>query len=53
MINFLPGIKCVMSGQGRVIGNNITGGDDTHKGVLNTAVCKMFDWSLGATGLFQ
>ncbi len=39
--------------QGRVIGNNITGGNDTHKGVLNTAVCKMFDWSLGATGLSE
>lgn len=39
--------------QGRVIGTNITGGDATHPGVLNTAVCKMFDWSLGATGLSE
>ncbi|MBQ3509210.1 MAG: FAD-dependent oxidoreductase [Peptococcaceae bacterium] len=39
--------------QGRVIGTNITGGNDTHPGVLNTAVCKMFDWSLGATGLSE
>ncbi len=39
--------------QGRVIGTNITGGDEVHKGVLNTAVCKMFDWSLGATGLSE
>lgn len=39
--------------QGRVIGTNITGGDAVHPGVLNTAVCKMFDWSLGATGLSE
>jgi len=39
--------------QGRVIGTNITGGDATHPGVLNTAVCKMFDWSLGAVGLSE
>ena len=39
--------------QGRVIGINITGGDATHEGVLQTAVCKMFDWSLGATGLSE
>ena len=39
--------------QGRVIGTNVTGGSDTHPGVLNTAVCKMFDWSLGATGLSE
>jgi NADPH-dependent 2,4-dienoyl-CoA reductase/sulfur reductase-like enzyme/rhodanese-related sulfurtransferase len=39
--------------QGLVIVTNITGGNDTHPGVLNTAVCKMFDWSLGATGLSE
>ena len=39
--------------QGRVIGINITGGDATHEGVLQTAVCKMFDWSLGACGLSE
>lgn len=39
--------------QGRVIGINVTGGDATHEGVLNTAVCKMFDWSLGACGLSE
>ncbi len=39
--------------QGRVIGTNITGGDEVHPGVLNTCVCKMFDWSLGATGLSE
>ena len=39
--------------QGRVIGINVTGGDATHDGVLQTAVCKMFDWSLGACGLSE
>ena len=39
--------------QGRVIGINITGGDAIHEGVLQTAVCKMFDWSLGACGLSE
>ena len=39
--------------QGRVIGINVTGGDATHEGVLQTAVCKMFDWSLGACGLSE
>ena len=39
--------------QGRVIGTNITGGDATHPGVVQTAVCKMFDWSLGAVGLSE
>lgn len=37
----------------RVIGTNITGGDATHPGVVQTAVCKMFDWSLGAVGLCE
>lgn len=39
--------------QGRVIGTNITGGDAVHPGVVQTAVCKMFDWSLGAVGLSE
>lgn len=37
--------------QGRVIGTNITGGDQTHKGVLQTSVCKVFDWSIGSVGI--
>lgn len=39
--------------QGRVIGTNITGGDETFPGVLGTAVIKMFDWSAGKVGLSE
>lgn len=39
--------------QGRIIGTNITGGDETFPGVLNTAICKMLDWSLGRVGITE
>lgn len=38
---------------GRIIGTNMTGGDEAFPGVLNTAVCKMFDWTLGCVGLSE
>ena len=39
--------------QGRIIGTNMTGGDETFPGVLGTAVVKMFDWSAGKVGLSE
>lgn len=39
--------------QGRIIGSNITGGDEAFPGVLGTSVVKMFDWSAGKVGLSE
>src|SRR4030042_761620 len=36
---------------GRIIGTNITGGNDTFPGVTGTAVVKVFDLNVGGTGL--
>ena len=36
---------------GRVIGTNITGGNDTFPGVMGTGVVKVFDYNVGRTGL--
>jgi NADPH-dependent 2,4-dienoyl-CoA reductase/sulfur reductase-like enzyme/rhodanese-related sulfurtransferase len=36
---------------GRVIGTNITGGDDTFPGIVGTGVVKVFDYNVGRTGL--
>ncbi|MFH0777677.1 MAG: FAD-dependent oxidoreductase [Candidatus Eisenbacteria bacterium] len=38
---------------GRVIGTNVTGGRDRFPGVLGTAVAKVFDISVGRTGLSE
>ncbi len=38
---------------GRVIGDNVTGGDSTFAGVLGTAVFKAFDFNVGHTGLSE
>jgi len=38
---------------GRVIGTNITGGNDTFKGVLGTGIVKVFDFNAGTTGLSE
>lgn len=38
---------------GRVIGTNITGGNDTFRGVLGTAIVKVFDFNAGTTGLSE
>ncbi|MDI9645370.1 MAG: FAD-dependent oxidoreductase [Archaeoglobales archaeon] len=37
--------------QGRVIGDNITGGNSIYKGVIGTAIFKAFDFSVAVTGL--
>ena len=36
---------------GRVIGTNVTGGDDTFPGVLGTAIAKVFDYNVARVGL--
>lgn len=36
---------------GRVIGTNVTGGNETFPGVLGTVVLKAFDYNVGRTGL--
>ena len=46
----------VSSGQlanihGRIIGTNLTGGQETFKGFVGTSIAKVFDFSVGAAGL--
>jgi NADPH-dependent 2,4-dienoyl-CoA reductase/sulfur reductase-like enzyme/rhodanese-related sulfurtransferase len=36
---------------GRIIGTNVTGGNDTFPGIVGTAVVKVFDLNVGRTGL--
>ncbi len=38
---------------GRVAAINICGGDDTYPGILGSAVCKVFDFCVGRTGLTE
>ncbi|MBN1856544.1 MAG: FAD-dependent oxidoreductase [Dehalococcoidia bacterium] len=38
---------------GRIIGTNITGGQDTFPGVVGTAVAKVFDLSVGRVGISE
>jgi len=38
---------------GRIIGTNITGGNDTFPGVLGTAIVKIFEYNAGRTGLTE
>ena len=38
---------------GRVIGSNVTGGQETFPGVLGTAIAKVFDYNVGRVGLSQ
>lgn len=39
--------------EGRVAANNICGIDDSFKGILGTAICKVFDYTIASTGLTQ
>lgn len=39
--------------QGRIIGTNITGGQEVFPGVLGTSIFKIFDWNVGRTGLSE
>ena len=38
---------------GRIIGTNITGGDETFPGVLGTTVAKIFDYNIARVGLTE
>jgi NADPH-dependent 2,4-dienoyl-CoA reductase/sulfur reductase-like enzyme/rhodanese-related sulfurtransferase len=38
---------------GRVIGTNVTGGDDRFPGILGTTIFKIFDYTVGRTGLTE
>jgi NADPH-dependent 2,4-dienoyl-CoA reductase/sulfur reductase-like enzyme/rhodanese-related sulfurtransferase len=38
---------------GRVIGTNVTGGDEAFPGVLGTSIAKVFDYNVGRVGLSQ
>lgn len=58
-INRLTGKPCYVplgstaNKHGRVIGDNITGGDSKFPGVLGTAVFKAFDFNVGRVGLSE
>jgi NADPH-dependent 2,4-dienoyl-CoA reductase/sulfur reductase-like enzyme/rhodanese-related sulfurtransferase len=39
--------------QGRIIGTNLTGGRAVYQGMVGTAVAKIFDYTVGATGLTE
>ena len=38
---------------GRVIGTNVTGGDESFPGVVGTSIAKVFDYNVGRVGLSQ
>jgi NADPH-dependent 2,4-dienoyl-CoA reductase/sulfur reductase-like enzyme/rhodanese-related sulfurtransferase len=38
---------------GRVIGTNVTGGDEIFPGILGTGIVKVFDFNVGKTGLTE
>jgi NADPH-dependent 2,4-dienoyl-CoA reductase/sulfur reductase-like enzyme/rhodanese-related sulfurtransferase len=38
---------------GRIIGTNVTGGNEQFPGVLGTSIVKVFDWNAGRTGLSE
>jgi rhodanese-related sulfurtransferase len=39
--------------QGRIIGTNLTGGHMIYQGMVGTAVARVFDYTVGATGLSE
>jgi NADPH-dependent 2,4-dienoyl-CoA reductase/sulfur reductase-like enzyme/rhodanese-related sulfurtransferase len=39
--------------QGRIIGTNLAGGHAIYQGMIGTAVAKVFDYTVGATGLSE
>jgi NADPH-dependent 2,4-dienoyl-CoA reductase/sulfur reductase-like enzyme/rhodanese-related sulfurtransferase len=49
---FIP-LGSTANKQGRVVGMNVTGGDDKFMGVLGTMVFKTFDMNVGRTGLSE
>jgi len=57
--NSITGNACYMplgstaNKQGRVVANNMCGQEDIFPGVLSTAICKVFDFSVATTGLTE
>lgn len=49
---FIP-LGSTANKQGRVVANSITGIKDSFKGVLGSTVCKVFDFTVGVTGLTE
>lgn len=49
---FMP-LGSTANKQGRVAANNICGQADEFAGVLNTAICKIFDYGVATTGLSE
>jgi NADPH-dependent 2,4-dienoyl-CoA reductase/sulfur reductase-like enzyme/rhodanese-related sulfurtransferase len=39
--------------QGRIVAVNICGGDETFPGVIGSSICKVFDYSVGRTGMTE
>jgi NADPH-dependent 2,4-dienoyl-CoA reductase/sulfur reductase-like enzyme/rhodanese-related sulfurtransferase len=58
-VNRLTGSPCYVplgstaNKHGRVIGDNVTGGDSVFPGVLGTVIFKAFDYSVGRVGLSE
>jgi NADPH-dependent 2,4-dienoyl-CoA reductase/sulfur reductase-like enzyme/rhodanese-related sulfurtransferase len=58
-INLVTGQKIVAplgstaNKHGRVIGTNVTGGDESFPGVVGTSIAKVFDYNVGRVGLCQ
>ncbi len=50
--NYIP-LGSTANKQGRTAGDNIAGGHSTFKGVVGTAVCKIFDLQAARTGLTE
>jgi NADPH-dependent 2,4-dienoyl-CoA reductase/sulfur reductase-like enzyme/rhodanese-related sulfurtransferase len=56
-VNIITGKKSLVplgstaNKHGRIIGTNVTGGNDTFPGVLGTAIAKVFDFNVGRVGL--
>lgn len=59
VLNMITGKKCLMplgstaNKHGRVAAMNICGMQDSFPGVLNTAICKVFDYNVSCTGLSE
>ncbi|OGO29913.1 MAG: hypothetical protein A2Z29_05825 [Chloroflexi bacterium RBG_16_56_11] len=59
LVNLITGKKTLVplgstaNKHGRVIGTNVTGGSETFKGVLGTAIAKVFNYNVGRVGLTE
>jgi NADPH-dependent 2,4-dienoyl-CoA reductase/sulfur reductase-like enzyme/rhodanese-related sulfurtransferase len=59
LVNLVTGKKVLVpmgstaNKHGRVIGTNVTGGDETFTGVMGTTIAKVFNFNVGRTGLTE